>query len=367
MTPRPDATLLTGATGLVGTHVIHRLLRTEPDRPLYVLVRSVGRWRRHARAWGIPLSRVTPVEGDLTRPGLGLGGATREALEARVQAVFHSAADTVFSRPLDEARGVNTRGTARVVELAGGCPGLDRFVHVSTAYVAGRMTGRVPERDNGSGHGFVNAYEKSKHEAETVVRASALPWVIVRPSSIVCDGPDGHVSQYNAVHRALRLCHTGLAPMMPGDASNPVDVVPAGYVARAAAALLRAGGVEGRTFHACSGDRTISLGEMLDRAWTVWSESTEWKRRAVSRPSLTDLETYRLFERSVEATGDARLTKITRSLSHFVPQLALPKRFDTTGMDGLTGRPAPPVGAYWPGLIRHLLHSGWAAEARRAA
>ncbi len=85
------------------------------------------------------------------------------------------------------------------------------------------------------------------------------------------------------------------------------------------------------------------------------------------KPALTDLDTYRLFEQSVEQTGDARLKAITRSLSHFVPQLALPKEFDTSGTEALTRRPPPSAGSFWPEVVHYLLRSNWAAEARRAA
>jgi nucleoside-diphosphate-sugar epimerase len=175
------------------------------------------------------------------------------------------------------------------------------------------------------------------------------------------------VSQFNAVHRALRLYHNGLASMMPGDEGNPVDVVSVDYIADCVALLLAAPGVEGRTFHACAGSGAIRLGDLLDDAYAVWSEAPAWKRRAIPRPALTDLDTYRLFERTVEHTGDARLVTITRSLSHFVPQLAMPKEFDTTGIEEISGRAPPPASGFWRHMIRYLIRSQWAAEARRAA
>jgi long-chain acyl-CoA synthetase len=359
--------LITGATGLVGGRVLERILGSDPDRHVFVLVRDPARWHAHALRRRIPASRLTAVQGDLTQPGLGLRPDVRAALERRVHALVHSAADVVFSRSLEAARRVNTTGTERVVELAAHCNRLTRFVHVSTAFVAGRRTGRVFERDNGDAHGFVNAYEQSKYEGERAVRDSGLPWVVVRPSSIVCDGPDGHVSQFNAAHLALRLCHAGLSSMIPGDETNPVDFVPADYVADCIALFLRAAGVEGATFHVCTGDRAISLGELLGQAYAIWSESREWRRRGIPRPALTDLETYRLFERAVQDTADERLRAITRSLSHFIPQVALPKWFDTSHTEAVTRRQPPEALHFWPRVIRHLVDSRWAAEARRAA
>ena len=362
-----DSLLLTGATGLVGRHTLPRLLAADRNLHVFVLVRDRTAWRAQAATGSIPAGRVTPLEGDITEPGLGFGRPVRRALQHRVHTVLHAAADTVFSRPLDEARCVNTAGTAHLLELAAGWPGVRRFVQVSTAFVAGRLSGPVSERDNGGGAGFVNGYEQSKYEAEALVRSGSVPWVVVRPSAIVSDGADGHVSQFNAVHRALRLYHNGLASMMPGEVANPVDVVTADYVADCVSRLVAAADVEGLTFHACAGTAALGLGDLLDEAYAVWCESPEWKRRAIPRPALTDLATYRLFERAVEDTGDARLRAITRSLSHFVPQLALPKRFDTTMMDALMERPAPAPSLFWPRTVRYLVDTRWAAASRRAA
>lgn len=362
-----DAIFLTGATGLVGTHVLRRLLEDDPDLHAFVLVRDVRAWRTHALAEGLPARRIVPVRGDVTRPGLGLERSVRSGLAHRIGLVVHSAADTTFSRPVEEARVVNARGTEHVLEIAEAWPGVARFVQVSTAYVAGRLRGRIPERRLDGRAGFVNGYEQSKHEAEAVVREARIPWVIVRPGSIVCDGAHGGVSQVNAVHRALRLYHNGLASMMPGEEANRVDVVSADWVAECLVRLATAEGVEGGTYHACSGDRALTLGGLLDTAYAVWAECPRWRRRGIARPALTDLNTYHLFEDAVEETGDERLRAITRSLSHFVPQLALPKVFDTRRMDHVVGRPPPDPARFWAPMLRHLIDSRWVAETRRVA
>jgi hypothetical protein len=73
---------------------------------------------------------------------------------------------------------------------------------------------------------------------------------------------------------------------------------------------------------------------------------------------------------AVEDTGDVRLRRVTQSLSHFIPQLALPKRFGTARADALLGYPAPPVSAYWGRMVARLLAAaggGGGGGARRAA
>ena len=72
-----------------------------------------------------------------------------------------------------------------------------------------------------------------------------------------------------------------------------------------------------------------------------------------------------LFERSVEQIGDPSLKRVTRALSDFVPQLAMPKRFETTTADTLLGARAPSVRDFWIPMLDGLAMN-WAAD-RRAA
>jgi hypothetical protein len=155
--------------------------------------------------------------------------------------------------------------------------------------------------------------------------------------------------------------------MMPGAESSPVDVVPLDYVAGAVSRVALADDQRGATLHLCAGRGAIPLGALLDATYAVWSGDAAWRRRAVPRPALADLATYRLFERSVAETGDERLRRITRSLSHFVPQLAYPKTFDTTAADAALGAPAPAVESYWPRMLEQLAAADWAPLRRAAA
>lgn len=358
---------LTGGTGLIGRGVLMELLREKPELRAFVLVRSPERWLEAVQAMNIDMTRVTPVIGDVTADGLGLDKSVREVLATNVTTVLHCAADTVFSNPLPVAQRVNTDGTKNLLDLTEPWPGLERLVHVSTAFVVGCRTGTILEKEYDPEPGFVNHYEESKFEAERLVRTSSCPWVILRPSTVACDSIHGEVSQFNAVHRSLRLYHSGLAPMLPGKATNTVDLVTTGHVVACATAVTTTPDIESRTFNVCAGDGAIELGELLDIAQAVWAESEEWRRKSISLPALTDLETYRLFEGTVESTGDARLRAITKSLSHFVPQLSLSKRFDVSSTEYLMGNPAPKVSTFWEPMVRHLIETRWAAAVRRAA
>jgi len=358
---------VTGATGLVGEEVLRHMLRDDPALEAFALVRTEPGWKSLAARLGPLAGRVVPIHGDMTRSGMGLDQSARESIQRETRVVVHAAADTSFSRALDHSRFVNTLGTYNVAEMAAEFRQLERFVFVSTAFVAGRSTGTILERDNGCKAGWVNAYEQSKYEAESTVRASALPWTVVRPSTIVCRGAEGDIPQINAVHRALRIYHRGLAAMIPGDRSNPVDVVTSSYVSGAIARIALDPRAVHKTVHLCSGGNALTLGELIDTAYEVWAESPEWLKRGVERAMITDAETYALFERAVLETGDVRLRSVLSSLSHFIPQLALPKVFDTAVADVLLDVPAPPASSYWKPMLRSLIASNWGQTAERAA
>ncbi len=359
--------LLTGATGLLGRDVLARLLAANASTRVLVLVRDADRWIATTRTVR-GIERVTPVIGDLRADALGLDAWARQQVRRSVTAVVHLAADTKFSRPLDEARAVNTAGTMRVLEVAAECATPVRFAHVSTAFVAGKRVGVIGEDESTHNAGWANAYEQSKYEAEALVRAHAGDWTILRSSTVVCDDIGGGVTQLNAVHRALQLYRNGLAAMMPGVAGSTVDAVTTEYVGEAIARLALDDDLHRRSVHLCAGAGALPLQELLEITWERWSAlDPAWRRRGTPRPALADLRTYALFERSIEEIGDSSLKRVMRALSHFAPQLALPKRFETSTADALLGAPAPAVRDFWIPMIDNLVATNWGGAARRAA
>ncbi|HVE80454.1 MAG TPA: SDR family oxidoreductase [Gemmatimonadaceae bacterium] len=355
------ALLVTGATGLLGARVAELLLADPRVARLFLVARDPARLRLLQATFGG--ERAVAVAGDVTRDGLGIEPELRARLTREVTGVVHLAASTSFSQSLDVARAVNADGTRRLLDLGAAWARAGRWVQVSTAFVAGQRTGLVRESDVPTGPGWVNAYEQSKAEAELLVRTARRDWVIVRPSTVVCDDASGRVTQVNAVHRALRLYFGGLAALLPGADDSTLDVVTTEYVAGGVARLALAPDVEGRAFHLCAGAGAMPLDELLDATHAAFAAAPAWRRKGIVRPARADLDTYRRFERAVEDVGSERVRRAVRSLSHFVPQLALPKRFDTSNADAALGAAAPAVREFWPAMVATLT----GAAAREAA
>jgi len=226
---------VTGGTGFVGTHLV-RALREQGDR-VTCLVRS------SARAAGLGWADVRLVQGDLDS-----AAALREGC-AGAEIVYH-VAGRISARNLREFRDVNRDGTARVLEAAQAAAPR-RFVHVSTLAVGGPT---VPGRpiDEARPPQPVTSYGQSKLEAETLVRASGMPWTIVRP-------PVVYGERDRETLRIFRLARAGWGPVM-GDGAQELSVIYAGDLAAALIAAGTATATLGHVYYAAHPAVTTSAG-----------------------------------------------------------------------------------------------------------
>ncbi len=270
------AILLTGATGFLGMETLARLI-DRGERQIIALVRADDHDQARRRVAGVlaglydaPESvagRVEAMPGDLLQPGLGLAPDDRRRLAETVDRIIHCAASISFDLPLQSARAINVNGVARMIELARGCAALGslrRFVHVSTAYVSGRHAGSFGETDLDVAQAFRNTYERSKHEAEHVVRAAEdVPSVIARPSIVVGHRASGWTPAFNVIYWPMRAAERGILREIPADPESIVDFVPVDYVAQGLIALIDAHEARG-TYHLVAGARALTAGELVE-------------------------------------------------------------------------------------------------------
>lgn len=280
MSAGPGDVLLTGTTGFVGMELLARYLERS-QRNVVTLVRAPDDAAAQARIDAVLVNlfgvraarhqgRVQAHAADLTAAGLGLEADLRAELADRVSTIVHSAASIEFALPLEQARAINVQGTRRVLdfaECAQARGGLDRYAHISTAYVAGTHAGRFAERDLDRGQAFHNSYERSKFEAEQLVRSrTGLPATILRPSIVVGDRSSGWTSAFNVLYWPLRAFARGLFTAVPAIPTAPVDVVSVDYVADAIHALCESDGGIGETYHLTAGAGASTIGEIAQLA-----------------------------------------------------------------------------------------------------
>jgi nucleoside-diphosphate-sugar epimerase len=355
--------LLTGASGALGTPLLDALAARDGVARVYALVHRtpVARPGPKVRAW----------HGDVTAgPHLGLTPAQVRELANEVTCVIHAAADARFLADLETTRAVNVGGTRHVLELAQSFRRLDRFCYSSTVYVAGRRTGPVLEAELEHAAGFVNPYEQAKHESEQLVRQwmTRLPILVARLSTVI-DGIQG--GRLGAIHQAMRLMYSSLAPMVPGRGEHLVDLVSLDYAVRAVAELSLPAFRPGLTCHVCGGADALGLAELLDLTMSGFlRHRPAWRKRAIAMPALVDLETFELFRRSVEEVGDAMLRQSAAVIGSFAPQLAFPKVFDDeNARHALAGSGIRPdsIRDTVSRTVQYLVETGWAASDAAAA
>ncbi len=167
-------TLVTGATGFVGSAVVRRLLRD--GHQVRALVRATS---DHRNLLGLD---VQVVEGDLTQ-----AASLQHACDG-CDALFHVAADYRLWAPQPaQLYQANVEGTRAILEAAKQAS-VPRIVYTSSVATLGIPVDGRPGDENTvvSLNDMVGHYKRSKFLAEALVRefaAEGLPVVIVNPST----------------------------------------------------------------------------------------------------------------------------------------------------------------------------------------
>jgi thioester reductase-like protein len=345
---------LTGATGFLGMEVMARLLE-KGDREVIALVRAADDVAAQERLDGILAKlwrdpspyrdRARAVAGDVTSPGLGMDTGTRMTVAEEAGAVMHCAASISFDLPLDEARKINVEGTREIIGLARQAKNagrLDRFIHVSTAYVAGVTEGTFRERQLDVGQAFRNTYEQTKWEAEHIVNdASDLDPVIARPSIVMGESGSGWTPAFNVLYWPIRAFSRGLFPEVPARPEALVDVVPVDYVADALVHLLEDSSSSG-VVNLVSGREACTVEELVGMTSAAFGK----ERPRVVAPGST-------------GTGSAHADD---QAAVYFPYFDMDMVFDDSrarALLGSAGIQCPHLTDYFPRLIEYAQATRW--------
>jgi nucleoside-diphosphate-sugar epimerase len=246
-----------------------------------------------------------------------------------------------------------------VLELADECARrgtLRGLAHVSTAYVAGTHTGEFCEDDLQVGQRFRNPYERSKYEAELLVRrrAGELPAVtILRPSIIVGESTTGWTPSFNVLYVPLRSFVRGRLRALPADLSAPVDVVPVDHVADAIIHLSQAQNHGLSTYHLVAGERATTV----ERLVALASQHLRQRPPRVVSPAL-----YRALHPALLATAGGRRRAALKRMAPFLPYYTMRVRYRRERSSQLldpAGLRPPPLERYYQRLIDYALAANW--------
>ena len=354
--------LLTGANGFIATQIARYLLQNQ-EITILALVRAdneEGGKRKLAREWWdwpeLIKSIGTRTEiacGDVCSVRLGLSKEDYLDLANKVTHIIHTAADWRLVS-IDELRKTNVQGTVNVLEFAKEANKhhpLERFSHISTAYVAGARTGTVAESDLTDKFGFFTDYERSKYEGELLVHAlkNEFPVSVFRPSMVVGDSQTGAIKTFNTFYFPLRLYLTGKLRFMPVSRSLRINIVPVDYVAKTVAQLTFEPKAKGQTFHVIAPCESLPrLGELLDfvQKWAKTELSCKLPNPICLPMSASSMKTALKIQRAL--TGDSRVSNALISLS---PYFSENRQFNRDNLDSFLG----PFEFKWQELIPKLL------------
>ena len=238
--------LVTGATGLVGRHLVPRLLArgrvslvVRPDR-LSTHQDDLQRWSQ--------LGDLDVITGDVTEPGVGLA-------HAEFDHAFHLAALYDLDADAQRLERVNVGGTRNVLDALRKLGFKGVFHYTSSVAVAGDYAGAFTEAMLEAGQSHPTAYHRSKFEAERMVRGlETIPYRVYRPSAIVGHSDSGEMLRHDGAYhlfgpiKRLRTLLPGWVTV-PAYDTAPINMVPVDFVATAIDHLAHAPGLDRQTFH----------------------------------------------------------------------------------------------------------------------
>ena len=354
--------LMTGADGYLGARLAIKYLASTDDRVLlWVRASDKQEFQTKSEALNRRLGgfadRVTYHYGDLTSEA-----PFRSVEPERIGKIIHSAAVTRFNVDEATAQNVNVEGTEKLLRFASQCQSLESFGLLSTVYASGLKSGPVTETGFDGKDGFANHYESSKWKSETGLLRDFdhLPWRILRVATVIADSDDGRVSQYNAFHNTLKLFYYGLLSLVPGTPETPVYFVTGDFVTESVFALMNTASNKTIYHLAHTAKESLTLGELIDLAFEIFEQETDFKSRRILKPLYADAEAFELLAGGASAFAGAVVNQAISSIAPFGKQLFIRKEVDNHNLvSALKSYSAPDARQLIKNTCRYLLRTKW--------
>ena len=226
---RNSRVLVTGGAGLIGSHIIDRLV--DEGAAEIVVLDDLSRGRLEHLAGAAKRGKVTVVEGDICNAQLV--GKVMQGIDV----VFHQAAIRITQCAEEPGRAVDVlvNGTTRVLEAAVSAR-VKKVVAASSASVYG-MADVFPTREDHHPYNNRTLYGAGKVFLEGILRAFndqyGLDYVALRYFNVFGPRMDMHGAYTEVFIRWMEEIENGRPPVIFGDGLQTMDFVFVEDVARA--------------------------------------------------------------------------------------------------------------------------------------
>ena len=381
-----DLVFITGATGFIGTQIVRRLIKKD-DTCIIILVRGKTfeeAYKHLSRAWwewpdlineidGLKKfnikdyreNKINLINGDITIENLRLDNYTYNFLVNNLTHIIHTAADIRLNAAIEDLRRINVHGTDNLIKLglnAHKNHSILRFAHLSTAYVAGGRTGNISEDSLSNNCGFLSNYEKSKYEAELLVKESNLPISIFRPGMVVGDSKTGYLKTFNTIYVLIRLYLNKQLSLMPVSGDVKINLVPVDYIADAVMELTFDQDAEGITFHLTAPYSTLPDVEEFIDFIHQWAKNNLGLN--VSKPLFLSSSSIPYISKFLKISGTTG-NKLSKTMKELAPYLNEDRKFSRSNIERFLG----PYNLDWkkflPALLDYAVYNGFFHRSER--
>ncbi|MEZ5344882.1 MAG: SDR family oxidoreductase [Pyrinomonadaceae bacterium] len=324
-----ETIFITGFPGFIAGRLVERL--STPDTQFFLLVQSsflekaMKDVQRIAEKTKTPLKNFALIEGDITKPDLGMSATDLDVVIRETTDVYHLAAVYDLNVEKDLAYRVNVDGTKNINDLVKRVRNLHRYNYVSTCYVAGKRDDRIYENELTHKAGFRNYYEETKHYAEVSVEElkSEFPVTIYRPSVVCGDSITGETAKYDGIYYVITFLMKFpevFRLVNVGNKDVRLNLVPVDFVIDAMTALAKDEKAAGKTI-ALADPNPLTTEEICD----LIAEAITHKKSVITPPP-------KLVETFLNSPISPPLTGLPHS---GVPYFFIPQTYDTAVADKL--------------------------------
>ncbi|CAH0520661.1 unnamed protein product [Peronospora belbahrii] len=341
----PRNLFLTGATGFVGIHLLHALLKhstciifclvraADEDAAMHRIRTALKQFALFDEAQKFHLEdRVVPIPGTLAQPLLGLDADTFKMLATEIDAILHNGADVNLVKPYSALKSVNVLGTQEVLRLAV-TNGLAKtrvkpvhYISTNGVFPSALAAPRFLENADLSelSDQLDNGYAQSKWVSEQMCHKAAqrgLPVSILRPGNMVPSSVAGEWNTSDFIYLLLKGCVSLGA--VPDRSDWYFDMTPVDYAARAIVHFAACRPVEalGQTLHI----QNPSPPMKSDAFFLLFTAATARKKLAVVEYS--EWKT-RLQQSATKEDASLELQKLAAGIDSFEVYLQSDKIFD---------------------------------------